>query len=456
MMNESTGPARETTLRDFFAVVFRRSGIILVVMAAALATVLVMNSATRPVYVSSARILVSRGEPESVYNSRTILLSWDEELNSEMEIIRSSTLGDRVQKVLTDAKSVDSQGQPIVYKPENVKTATSGRASVILISYSSTDPIVARESLRALVRAYSEWRTQARSVPAVDTFFQEELESLRDQLSQWEQRRADFMSDEGIVSLPSERESLLREKEAATLEVTSVRTRLADYAARLEAVRALQQEKKVDSNVEIFGLGDADFNDDDLLATLRRELLVRQSDYFQKRAKLADDHPDVLAAKQLVDQLQGEIDRMTDNYIRFLDARITIARARIGSLDTTLRGIEDELSGMPDKEARLTQYDRILDALKTDYQMMVERQTTARAETTGRAEWRVVVLQPATVALYQRTRDIIRMALVPLFALLIGLALAFVIDGMDHSIKDPTEVETHLGLPVLGSISKIR
>jgi capsular polysaccharide biosynthesis protein len=45
---------------------------------------------------------------------------------------------------------------------------------------------------------------------------------------------------------------------------------------------------------------------------------------------------------------------------------------------------------------------------------------------------------------------------VPAFAILIGLALAFVIDGLDHSLKNPTEVETHLRLPVLGSLSKIR
>jgi capsular polysaccharide biosynthesis protein len=43
---------------------------------------------------------------------------------------------------------------------------------------------------------------------------------------------------------------------------------------------------------------------------------------------------------------------------------------------------------------------------------------------------------------------------VPLFSLLIGLALAFLVDGLDHTIKDATDAETNLGAPVLGSLSK--
>jgi len=455
-MSEAIGPARETTLRDFLSVVFRRSAVILVVLIAAIATIFVMNASTKPEYLSTARVLVSRGEPQSVYNSQTKLLPWDEELNSELEIVRSSTVGEKAQKILTDSNAVNSDGLPIRFDAENITASTTGRASVILVSYRASDPIEAREALRALVRAYTEWRTQERSLPVVDGFFQEELESLRDQLSQWEQRRADFMGDEGVVNLPVERDALLRRKNDASSDLATLRAKRADEAARLEAVRALQQERKVDPSVEIFGFADADANDEGFLVTLRRELVVRQADYFQKRSRLTDDHPDVRAAKDVVDRLQSQFDTEIENYTRFLDAKATVTQARINSLEATIRGIEDELSGIPDKEVHLAQYDRIIDALRTDYSTVVGRQISAKVEQTGRSEWNVILLQPATKALRQRTRDYIRMALVPAFALLFGLAMAFIIDGLDHSLKDPSEVETHLKLPVLGSLSKIR
>lgn len=455
-MRENNGGARETTLREFMGVVFRRKGIILTVLIAAVVTVVVMNARTKPAYISTSRLLVNRGEPESVFNSRQMLLSWEEEVNSEMEVVASATMGDRAQRILDDAKVVDSQGKPIKFDFNNVTVTTSGKASVLIVNYQAVDKTAAREGLRALTRAYIDSRSQERGLPVVDGFFQEQLEALRDQLSQWEQRRADFMAEEGIVAISTQRESLLREKESAESAIMKAKVGLADYAARLEAIKSLQQERRLNPDIEIFGLGDADFNDEDLLFNLRKEVVARRSDYALKRGRYTDEHPEVKGAKDALESLEAQFDLEVENYVKFLEARIDVARARSNSLETTIRGIEEELLGMPDKEARLTQYDRIIDAMRTDYTTMVDRQIAAKAETAGRPEWHVILLQPASAAVRQRTRDYVRMALVPLFALLIGLALAFLIDGLDHSIKDATDAETHLGAPVLGSLSRTR
>ncbi len=453
-MNGTNGGVREATVREFMGVVFRRKGIILTVLFAALVTVVVINARTKPAYESSSRLLVSRGSGESVYNSRQLLLSWEEEVASEMEVVASSSMGDRAQKLLDDAKAVDSQGKPIKFDFNNVKVIPSGKSSVLVISYTGVDKTEAREALRALTRAYIDSRSMERTLPIVDGFFQEQLEALRDQLSQWEQRRADFMVDEGIVSIPTQRESLIREKEGASSTLMRAKVALADYAARLEAVKSLQQEKRLNPDIEVFGLGDAEFNDEELLFNLRKEVAAQQAAYFQKRGTFTDDHPDVKSAKDVLESLQAQLDVELESYVKFLEARIDVARARSNSLETAIRGIDEELIGLPDKEARLGQYDRILDAMRTDYTTMVQRQISAKAETAGRPEWRVILLQPASAAVRQRTRDYIRLALVPLFSLLIGLALAFLVDGLDHTIKDATDAETNLGTPVLGSLSK--
>jgi uncharacterized protein involved in exopolysaccharide biosynthesis len=456
VMRAETPRQREATLRDFAAVCFRRKWVIFAVLAAAIATVFILSATTVPAFQSAARLLISRGEPESVYNTRTKLLSWEEELASEMEVLRSSTLGERAQKILAQSRAVDSRGQPVTFRPEAVAATTSGKASVLVVTYTGDDAIGSREALRALTRAYIEWRGEERNLPVVQAFFQEELEALRDRLADWEQRRADFMTEEGIVNIPTQRESLLRQREDASYSLTQVRARLADMAARLEAVRRLQQERELNPEVEIYGLGDADFNDEGLLFNLRKELVTRRAEYFDKRARFSDNHPEVQGARDLVEHLERQLDIEVENYVRFLEARMDVLQARVASLQATMRGMEDELSGLPDKAARLAQYDRIIEALQTDYSTVVERQVTAKVERSGRQEWRVILLQPAQAAAQMRTRDYIRLTLVPLFALLIGLALAFVLDGLDHSVKDATEAEDHLRVPVLGSLSRSR
>ncbi|MFB3909263.1 MAG: GumC family protein [Candidatus Eisenbacteria bacterium] len=447
---------RETTLRDFMAIVFRRKWIILAVLLAAIGTVLVLNATTPPSFVSEARLLIDRGEHESVYNSRVVLLSWEEELNSEMEVLRSPSMAEKAQKLLTDEGTVDSRGAPIRFDPTKVSVWPSGKSAVMMANYISSDPIASREGLRALTRAYINFRMQERALPVVDGFFDEEIEGLRDRLSEWEQRRADFMTEEGIVSIPNERESLLRRREDAEGRLADVRARAADYAARLEAVRQLQQEKRQNPQMDIFGIGDQEYDDEGLMFNLRKELVARRADYYRQRGIYTDDHPSVRAAKTLVEDLERQLDEQIESYARYLEARVAVIEAQQHSLESTVQGIDDMLQGMPDKEARLGQYDRIIQALRADYGTMIDRQVQAKVESTGRPTWKVSLLQAATEPERQRTRDYVRMALIPIFAILIGFALAFVIDGLDHSIKDATEAEEHLGVPVLGSLPKIR
>jgi len=455
-MHDTITQARETTLRDFTSVVFRRKGVILTVLLAAVVTVVFLNTATPPSFLSSSRVLVSRGEAESVFNTRYKLLSWEEELNSEIEVLQSAALSEKAQRVVDESSATDSEGNPVTLRSTSVDATTTGKASVLIVNYTAPDPVEAREALRALTHAYMEWRNEARALPYVDRFFEEELEGVRERLTDWEQRRADFMTEEGIVNIRTEGESLLRQREDAAFQVTQARASLADFAARLDAVEALQQEKRLNEEVEIYGLGDGNLNDESILFSLRKELVTRRSQYYEKLGRLTDGHPEVMAARDVVHHLERQLEIEIENYVRFLEARIAVAQARVASLEATIQGIDEELYGMPDKQARLAQYDRIVDALKTDYETLVAKHIDAKVESSGRSRWKVILLQPASVAAEQRTRDYVRLALVPLFALLIGLALAFVLDGLDHSLKDATDVEQHLRIQVLGSLSRIR
>lgn len=455
-MRETVIRERETTLRDFVAVLFRRKGIILTILLVALGTLVAISATTPKVFMSTARVLVSRGEPESAYNARVKLVAWDEEVNSEIEVLTSTMLGEKAQKILNDSKAADSEGRPIEFKPGNVSAQPSGKASVLIVNYSCADPKEAREALRALVRAYQDWRGQVRSIPVIEGFFEEEIQGLRDRLTEWEQRRADFMSEEGISQLDDERGSLLRQREDASTELAREKARIADFAARRESMRNIQLARKQNADIEVAGLNDNETNDDATLQLVRRELVLRRSEYYQKLGRYPESHPEVLAARDALEELSAQYDNELENYIRMLEARIEVAQARANSLRTTVQGIDDQLIGFPDKEARLAQYDRIIEALRKDYTTVVERQIVAKVEQTGRPEWTVILLSPASEAVQLRTRDVVRLLLVPIFAVLLGLAMAFIVDGLDHSLKDATEAERHLRIPVLGSISKLR
>ena len=58
-------------------------------------------------------MLINRGQPESAYNSRVRVLSWEEDLNSELEVVSSPHTFSLAQKLLDSGKVKDSRGKPV-------------------------------------------------------------------------------------------------------------------------------------------------------------------------------------------------------------------------------------------------------------------------------------------------------------------------------------------------------
>jgi capsular polysaccharide biosynthesis protein len=114
-----------------------------------------------------------------------------------------------------------------------------------------------------------------------------------------------------------------------------------------------------------------------------------------------------------------------------------------------------ELAELPSKEMKLTQINRVIGALQTQYEALVSSMVDARITRSGRADWNVILLSPASEAYPIRVNDYVRLAILPLFSLVLGIGLAFLVDSLDHSIKDAGDVETYVGLPVLSSVSPI-
>src|SRR5262245_53962736 len=97
----STSPAPQAAgARDFLAVVFRRKGIIAGLFLVVTLTVLIIT-VTRPVeYASYGRVLVKRGEQESVMNSARRIAGWEEELATEAQVVKSWSVRDLAQNDL--------------------------------------------------------------------------------------------------------------------------------------------------------------------------------------------------------------------------------------------------------------------------------------------------------------------------------------------------------------------
>ena len=100
---------RQATIREFLAVVFRRRLVILGLFAATTLTVTWIAFSTPLEYTSSGRVLMRRGEKESVFDAgHQVYAGWEEELSSELQVVRSVPVLTRAREIL--AAQADSSG----------------------------------------------------------------------------------------------------------------------------------------------------------------------------------------------------------------------------------------------------------------------------------------------------------------------------------------------------------
>jgi len=415
----------------------------------------VLNVVTPVIYESLSSILVHRGQQETAFDSRSkLVLPWEEELNSELETVRSSHILDMAQKVIDESGVRGTDGEPIRIDPLQLTSTTSGRSSVIYLRSKNTDPIAAQQIARAVTQAYTDFRLNVRGVPELDAFFREEIEGLRVQLEEWEQRRADFMNEESVARLDIERNSMIALRQQTEFSLANLRSELAGAEARAEVMRNLMDEDPDSADVP-YTFSDMDNRDSEMIFQLKKELIARRAALVSARAQYQDDHPQVRTLTDEVRDLAALLRREVESYVRHLRYKVDVLKAQEEALLTSLSYTDASMASYPQKEAKLAYFDRIITAMETSHKSMVDKQIQARLERIGSSDWNVLVLQPATEPTVVRTNDFIRLLLIPLLGLVVGVALAFVVDGLDHSLKDATDAEQHLGLPVLGSIGRM-
>jgi len=444
-----------TALHDFLSVLFRRKWIVLVLVLATLAAVLYAALRAAPVFESYAKVLVSRGQFTTAFAPNIKLLTWEEELTSEMEAVRSARILKRAQELLAQWGTTNGAGQPYTIDPAQVQTSIPGKSSVIQITYRGHVPEAARQTVRALTQAYEEFRSSTRLQDPSDAL-EKEISNLEAELTRWEQRRAEYLGQEGAVELPEERLQLLTERRTLEADLSAAEAEVAKKEARFHWTRRMLSDDSISAANQLYPFGDPEDRGESVVTVLRKLLLTTQAEYYDAKAQYTEDHPRVLALKERIEELRQNLVREGDAYLGYLAAQLEAARASARSLQSSVDYIDQRLSRFPDRQAQLLRMDRAIATLRETHDGLVTRRVEALSNRLGTTPWDVVVLQDAVDPYVVRGMRTARLVVIVLFSLLVAIGLAFLVDRLDPSFKEAREIEADLKVPVLGEVRRFR
>jgi capsular exopolysaccharide synthesis family protein len=460
----------------------------LTVMVAVLAGL--VASGIRPQYRSTATLLIEQGKPKlvSIEEVYTQGLMQREYYQTQVEILRSEDLARKVAERLKLSTHPDYDPRQAVpgwgahlmetvlpsekdgpakwTEDDAVKNVAqkvrSGlqvqlvrNSQLVQITFVSPDRELAAKVPNALAEIYIESDLESRMAMTqkASEWLRERMGELRTKVDTADKALQDYRDREHIVDAKGVSMSgASRQLEEFTRGLVEARRQVAEAQTAYEAVRQIQASGRNPPNY------------DSVPSVLRNPVVQRMKEAeAEAERKLSDaakrygpEHPRMIQAKTELESARDNTRRQIELVVAGIAREYEAAKSNEIAVERSLSQTKAEIQGVNRKEFQLGILERDVQQNRNLYDMFVNRlkETNAAGDlqsTIGR------IVDPANVpggAFAPNKRQIIGTAAT--IAFILSAILALLLDRLSNTINSTTDVETRLGMPVLGVLQKIR
>ena len=430
----------------------RRLLIMLVVGAVAAVSAFTYLMLRPPEYTATSLVIINPRQ-ERVLSQEDIVGQMPRDsstIDSEIERLRSSALmGELAEALGLAAPTANGAARPIDGIGGTISVRRRGMTYVIEISARSTDPERAQLIANTYADVYIASQVNARidTAQRANSWLSRRLAELREDVQAKESAAEAYRMQSGLLA--AQGSSLVEQ------QITNVQTQVlqaqADLAEREARYRQLQELRA--SGAPLDAIGNA-INSETI-----RQLRAREAEIAQRQSELElrylETHPSVQSVRaereDINRQIQREIQRISVN----LGNEVSVARARLATLQNSLREAAGELNDNSSSSVRLRELEREAAASREVYESYLQRyQEIADQDQLNISDARLMTYaELPTSPSSPKLR--IALALGIALGLMLGIGAGVVAEMFDQSVKNADDLEAKVGHPAIASIPTI-
>lgn len=372
---------------------------------------------------------------------------------TQVEIVGSERVSQRVVKMLrldesaaiqadwqreTDGKGrIDEWVGKLLAKKLSV--TASRENSIIHLSYTSADPVFAVAVINAYAQAYLDANIELRVDPARQyaKWFGDQGKTLRENLEKAQTRLSEFQQKYGIVAKDEQLDTETTKLAELTSQLTVAMGATAD--ARSKQRSGSDSLPEVTRNSVIMGL--------------RSDVARQEAKLEEAAGNLGRNHPVYIRMESELVAMKRQLEAETLRVTRGFTSTTSVSRDNESELRAAIGAQERKLLESKSRRNLLAGLQRDVDAAQTAYETVTTRYNQAVLES-QMTKANASVLSYASEPTSPSFPNVPKGLLMSLGAgLLLGAAIAFLLEFLDRRIRGIDDLALALQLPVLSVIT---
>jgi|GEM_PF-1471750 uncharacterized protein involved in exopolysaccharide biosynthesis len=487
----------QTTGRILLYSLCRRADLIIFINVVILGTILVGSWLWPPVYQASSSVAIlgrtypdlitppGRGQPAS-----SLILNPKDELNTEMEIIRSRPVLERVVKdlkldaphkvveegvagairdglraVLKGVRALSKQlGLSKEPTPEEAFEAAvsalhdklivnpASDSQIIWIRYRSHDPVLASKVVNKVAQEYQHQHLAININRAESSFYAEQISHVEKDLKGLQGQLMNLKQGSGIVSFSEQSKALLKKVETYDNSLTNVQKEIIRIRSKVDKIHNLRKSKP---NLLI---PLPEMSQDPQLSDMENKLLNLEFTLKTVLQRYTSDSRQAQIAREQIKHLRGQIRQQVNTVLEREMAKLRELQAEEQAIVQTIKGLKEELAQLPTTEMGLSNLEREIDTKQGIMSILMKKyQDSLLAKNVDQRLENAKILSLAAVPLKPAfPQPVLNLALGLVLSLVVSIGTAFFLEYWDDSLKYPEDVERYLGLTTIGSIPELQ
>jgi succinoglycan biosynthesis transport protein ExoP len=312
------------------------------------------------------------------------------------------------------------------------------KSRMLEAKFASPDPSLSMQVLNTLMEQFveSDFKNRYDAIARASELLSRQMDDIRDKARASAQALVEFQKVHGIVDIDEKQSSVSEKIADLNRQLTQAETDRIQLEAYLKGIQTGHQESL------------PQIRESSLMQSLTQELIERRAELSNAQTVYGEKSPNVQKLEHQIDELQSQILSEEEKTVLEIQTNYEAARAREDLMSREIKGTTNEMSEMAQYISLKREAQRDADLYTSLYARVKEVGITA-ASKSGNIR---VVDQARMSDRPTRPRRRVNLALGFVLGLIGGVAIAFVLEGLNSNIRSAEDIEKSSGLPALALI----